>query len=75
MLSSRYYFVLFEVDAPIKQRYLRFKKKYPKQDHIDLEDFIDLDDQVCHKKSPIPRSTSTRRSICSSRPTRSTNTS
>ena len=26
--SSRYYFILFEVDAPIKMRYKRFTKKY-----------------------------------------------
>jgi hypothetical protein len=26
--SSRYYFILFEVDAPIKMRYKRFTNKY-----------------------------------------------
>ena len=44
--SSRYSFILFEVDAPIKQRFQRFKVKYDNQDPMNFEDFIDLDDMV-----------------------------
>ena len=43
---SRYYFILYEVDAPIKQRFLRFREKYRKQKAVGLEEFIELDDMV-----------------------------
>ena len=45
--SSRYYFILFEVDAPIKYRLQRFREKYQKQSDQSLEAFVDLDDMVC----------------------------
>ena len=44
--SSRYYFILYEVDAPIKQRYLRFKEKYGNQKSVGIEEFVELDDMV-----------------------------
>ena len=44
--SSRYYFILYEVDAPIKQRFKRFLAKYDKQQNTTLEEFVDLDDMV-----------------------------
>jgi hypothetical protein len=41
---------LYEVDAPIKQRYLRFKHKYGKQKEVGIEEFVELDDMVSKRK-------------------------
>lgn len=37
-------FVLYEVDAPLKLRFERFKRKFNKD--VKLEDFVELDDQI-----------------------------
>ena len=42
---SRYYFILFEVDAPVMKRFKRFNIKY-KNTQVDLENFIEMDDKV-----------------------------
>ena len=34
------------MDAPIKQRYLRFKEKYGNQKSVGIEEFVELDDMV-----------------------------
>ena len=46
MRSSRFYFILYEVESPLKLRYQRFKTKYAPQKSITLEDFIELDDKI-----------------------------
>ena len=43
---SRFYIVLYDVDAPISLRYNRFKEKYQKIKEFSMEEFIALDDQV-----------------------------
>ncbi|CDW72449.1 deoxycytidylate deaminase [Stylonychia lemnae] len=45
-----YYFILYECDAPVKQRYLRFKQKYNQQSSMSLENFVDLDDNINFNK-------------------------
>ena len=42
---SRYYFILFEVDAPVMQRFGRYNTKYANS-QIDLVAFIEMDDKV-----------------------------
>jgi len=37
---------LFEIDAPLKQRFKRFINKYPDEASMTLEEFVDLDDNV-----------------------------
>ena len=43
---SRFYYITYEVDSPIKQRYKNFKKKYQNQKDWSLEQFVDLDDLI-----------------------------
>lgn len=45
-MISRFYFLCYEVDAPIKIRHQRFLNKYKKQQSLTLEDFIELDDKI-----------------------------
>ena len=49
MYSSRFYFLLYEVESPMRLRYERFARKYnsqPTQQQRTLESFIDLDDKI-----------------------------
>ena len=47
LLFSRYYFILYEVESPLRLRYDRFTTKYnEKVERLSLEDFIDLDDKI-----------------------------
>jgi hypothetical protein len=48
--SSRYYFILFEVDAPITARFKRFKSKYKAHKELPLEKFVELDDLINFNK-------------------------
>jgi hypothetical protein len=43
---SRFYYITYEVDAPIKFRYQHFINKYKNQNHYSLEQFIELDDLI-----------------------------
>lgn len=45
MISSRFYFICYEVDAPLKLRYGRFCKKY-KSENLTLEQFVEYDDKI-----------------------------
>lgn len=42
--SSRFYFLLYEVESPLKYRYNRYERKYSQK--LTLEQFIDLDDTI-----------------------------
>lgn len=42
--SSRFYFLLYEVESPLKYRYNRYERKYSQK--LSLEQFIDLDDTI-----------------------------
>lgn len=44
--SSRFYYITYEVDSPIKQRYRNFITKYTNQSHYTLDQFIELDDMI-----------------------------
>ena len=46
-MVSRFYFILYEVDAPLKLRFERFTKKYKqtKKGH-DISSFVDFDDKL-----------------------------
>lgn len=44
-MISRFYFLCYEVDAPLKLRYKRFINKY-KAHKLSLEEFVDLDDKI-----------------------------
>lgn len=45
--SSRFYFILYEVDGPLRLRFDRFTSKYTQQNNkLSLEEFIDLDDKL-----------------------------
>lgn len=50
IMISRYYFILFEVDAPISARYKRFLSKYPRQKDLSLEQFVEIDDLINFNK-------------------------
>mmetsp|Transcript_15366 Transcript_15366/g.25980 ORF Transcript_15366/g.25980 Transcript_15366/m.25980 type:complete len:138 (+) Transcript_15366:415-828(+) len=43
---SRFYYITYEVDAPVMLRFRNFKQKYPQQSHYSLEQFIQLDDLI-----------------------------
>lgn len=45
-ISSRFYFIAYEVDSPLKIRYNRFIQKYKTQKELTLEEFVDLDDKI-----------------------------
>jgi dCMP deaminase len=53
IMISRYYFILFEVDAPIKMRFNRFLEKYQHQDSMTLDEFVSIDDMVLNKWSSL----------------------
>lgn len=42
--SSRFYFILYEVDSPLKLRFGRYAAKYKAK--TTLEDFVELDDKI-----------------------------
>jgi hypothetical protein len=47
-MVSRFYFILYEVDAPLKLRFERFTQKYKqtnKSTH-DISSFVDFDDKL-----------------------------
>ena len=45
--SSRFYFLLYEVESPVKFRCARFARKYTEvQPKLSIEQFIDLDDKI-----------------------------
>jgi hypothetical protein len=46
LFSSRFYFIAYEIDAPLKLRYERFTNKYLAQKTYTLSDFVDLDDKI-----------------------------
>lgn len=46
MLSSRFYFIAYEVDSPLKLRYDRFISKYNTQGEMKLDAFVELDDKI-----------------------------
>lgn len=37
---SRFYYITYEVDSPVMNRFANFKEKYPNQAHYSLEQFI-----------------------------------
>lgn len=45
LMISRFYFLCYEVDAPLKIRYQRFLHKY-KDQKLTLEQFVDFDDKI-----------------------------
>lgn len=46
-MFSRFYFLLYEVESPIKFRYARFIRKYKDvKPVLTLTEFIDLDDKI-----------------------------
>lgn len=45
LMISRFYFICYEVDAPMKLRHRRFLQKY-KQQKLTLEEFVDFDDKI-----------------------------
>ena len=44
LMISQFYFILYEVDAPLKIRFERFVEKYEKD--VDLAEFIEIDDKI-----------------------------
>ena len=44
-MISRFYFLCYEVDAPMKIRHQRFLNKYNQQ-KLTLEEFVDYDDKI-----------------------------
>lgn len=46
LFSSRFYFILYEVDSPLRIRYDRYSNKYTGSDKSSLEGFIEIDDGV-----------------------------
>lgn len=45
LMISRFYFLCYEVDAPLKMRHQRFLQKYKSQ-KLSLEEFVDYDDKI-----------------------------
>lgn len=45
IMISRFYFLCYEVDAPLKIRHQRFLTKY-KAEKLSIEEFIDYDDKI-----------------------------
>ena len=43
---SRFYYITYELDAPIKLRYNNFKNKYSQQNHYTLDQFVELNDLI-----------------------------
>ena len=47
IISSRFYFILYEVESPLRLRFERFSSKYTNQEQrLQLEEFIELDDKI-----------------------------
>lgn len=47
LMFSRFYFLLYEVESPLRLRYQRFSSKYDHQvKSLTLEEFIDIDDKI-----------------------------
>lgn len=46
LMFSRFYFILYEVESPLRLRYERYTQKYSTQSDLTLEQFIDLDDKI-----------------------------
>lgn len=46
LMFSRFYFLLYEVESPLKLRHDRFIKKYEQQKEMTLEQFIDFSDKI-----------------------------
>jgi dCMP deaminase len=45
LMISRFYFLCYEIDAPLKTRYERFCIKYSKQE-LTLDQFVEVDDKI-----------------------------
>ena len=46
LYRSRFYYITYEVDSPIKLRYNNYIHKYKTQSHYTLEQFVELDDLI-----------------------------
>lgn len=45
-MISRFYFICYEVDAPLSIRHDRFTRKYQSNANMALEKFVALDDKI-----------------------------
>ena len=50
LYSSRFYFILYEVESPLKLRFNRFGDKYTEQPKLTLDQFLEVDEKIRYNK-------------------------